>query len=61
MPKKLILLIGAPGSGKSTDAKLIAEKHAKEITSYSTGDLIKAEIAKGTGIGSIAKRLCRKR
>ena len=55
MPKKLILLIGAPGSGKSTDAKLIAEKHSKEITSYSTGDLIKAEVAKGSGIGSIAK------
>jgi len=60
MPKKLILLIGAPGSGKSTDAKLIAEKHAKEITSYSTGDLIKAEIAKGTGIGSIAKSFVEK-
>ena len=60
MPKKLILLIGAPGSGKSTDAKLIAEKHVKEITSYSTGDLIKAEIAKGTGIGSIAKSFVEK-
>jgi len=55
MPKKLILLIGAPGSGKSTDAKMIAAKHAKEITSYSTGDLIKAEIERGTAIGNIAK------
>ena len=60
MPKKLILLIGAPGSGKSTDAKLIAEKHTKDITSYATGDLIKAEIAKGTGIGSIAKSFVEK-
>jgi adenylate kinase len=55
MPKKLILLIGAPGSGKSTDAKLIAEKHTGNVTSYSTGDLIKEEINKETGIGNIAK------
>lgn len=60
MPKKLILLIGAPGSGKSTDAKMIAEKHAGKITSYSTGDLIKAEIEKGTGVGSIAKSFVEK-
>jgi adenylate kinase len=55
MPKKLILLIGAPGSGKTTDAKLVAEKHTENITAYSTGDLIKEEIQKGTGIGNIAK------
>ena len=60
MPKKLILLIGAPGSGKSTDAKMIAEKHSDKITSYSTGDLIKAEVAKGSGIGSIAKSFVEK-
>lgn len=60
MPKKLILLIGAPGSGKSTDAKLIAEKHIEQITSYSTGDLIKEEIKKGTGIGNIAKSFVEK-
>ncbi|WP_294955080.1 adenylate kinase [Sulfurovum sp.] len=54
MPKKLILIIGAPGSGKTTDAKLIAEKHP-EITSYSTGELIKTEVEKGTAIGHIAK------
>ena len=57
MPKKLILLIGAPGSGKSTDAKMIAEKHSEVITSYSTGDLIKEEISKETAIGNIAKNL----
>ena len=56
MPKKLILLIGVPGSGKSTDTKMIAEKHSKDITSYSTGDLIKEEIKKETAIGNIAKK-----
>jgi len=55
MFKKLILLIGSPGSGKTTDAKYIAKKHEKEITSYSTGELIKEEILKETGIGRIAK------
>ncbi|HHH37453.1 MAG TPA: adenylate kinase [Epsilonproteobacteria bacterium] len=55
MPKKLILLIGAPGSGKTTDARQIAEKHAGSITSYSTGDLIRKEIEKGTATGKIAE------
>jgi adenylate kinase len=60
MPKKLILLIGAPGSGKTTDSRMIAESHSDTITSYSTGDLIKEEIAKGTAIGNIAKSLVEK-
>jgi len=55
MPKKLILLIGAPGAGKTTDAKLIAEKHSGSITSYSTGELIRKEIENETAIGKIAK------
>lgn len=55
MPKKLILIIGAPGSGKSTDAKLIAKNHSDTITSYSTGHLIREEIEEGTAIGNIAK------
>lgn len=55
MPKKLILLIGVPGCGKTTDARLISEKHEKEITSLSTGTLIKEEIERGTVIGKISK------
>lgn len=55
MLKKLILLIGVPGCGKTTDAQLISEKHENEITSYSTGTLIKEEIDKGTAIGKISK------
>lgn len=53
MPKKLILLIGAPGSGKTTDAKLIAQNHAGQITSYSMGELIAKEIKSGSATGRI--------
>lgn len=48
--KKLFLIIGAPGSGKTTDAELIAKNH-KEITHYSTGDMFRAEVASGSEIG----------
>ena len=52
MSKKLILLIGAPGSGKTTDGKAISKNHP-EITSYSLGELLKEEVAKGTATGKI--------
>jgi len=52
MPKKLILLIGAPGSGKTTDAEVIAKNH-KEITSYSLGSLLVEEAKKDTKLGKI--------
>ena len=53
MSKKLILLIGAPGSGKTTDAKLIAQNHSEVITSYSLGLLLRDEIEKGGKLGKI--------
>ena len=49
--KKLFLIIGAPGSGKTTDAELIAKQNS-EITHYSTGDMLRAEVASGTSLGS---------
>jgi len=50
--KKLFLIIGAPGSGKTTDAELIAEKN-DEITHYSAGDMFRAEVASGSKRGEI--------
>ena len=49
--KKLFLIIGAPGSGKTTDAELIAAKH-ENITHYSTGDMFRAEVASGSELGA---------
>jgi adenylate kinase len=50
--KKLFLIIGAPGSGKTTDAELIAAKH-NNITHYSTGDMFRAEVVSGSQRGQI--------
>jgi adenylate kinase len=50
--KKLFLIIGAPGSGKTTDAELIAAKH-NNITHYSTGDMFRAEVSSGSQRGAI--------
>ena len=48
--KKLFLIIGAPGSGKTTDAELIAREN-ENITHYSTGDMLRAEVASGSELG----------
>ncbi|OHD93863.1 MAG: adenylate kinase [Sulfurimonas sp. GWF2_37_8] len=48
--KKLFLIIGAPGSGKTTDAELIAAQNAA-ITHYSTGDMLRGEVASGSALG----------
>ncbi|MBX1176390.1 adenylate kinase [Campylobacter lari] len=50
--KQLFLIIGAPGSGKTTDASIIANDNAN-ITHYSTGDLLRAEVASGSELGKI--------
>lgn len=51
--KKLFLIIGAPGSGKTTDAALIAERNSDTIVHCSTGDLLRAEVASGSERGQL--------
>ena len=48
--KKLFLIIGAPGSGKTTDANIIAEKN-DNMVHYSTGNILREEVASGTELG----------
>ncbi|MEA3455731.1 MAG: adenylate kinase [Campylobacterota bacterium] len=50
--KKLFLIIGAPGSGKTTDADLIAKRHSDTIVHYSTGDMLRSEVASGSELGT---------
>ena len=44
-----IILCGAPGSGKGTQSAFIANKYG--LQHLSTGDVLRAEIAKGTELG----------
>ena len=44
-----IILCGAPGSGKGTQSAFIAQKYG--VQHLSTGDVLRAEIAKGSELG----------
>ena len=48
-----IIMLGAPGAGKGTQAKMIAEKYS--IPHISTGDIFRANIKNGTELGKEAK------
>lgn len=48
-----IIMLGAPGAGKGTQAKMIADKY--EIPHISTGDIFRANIKNGTALGMEAK------
>lgn len=49
-----IIMLGAPGAGKGTQAKLIADKFS--IPHISTGDIFRANIKNGTELGMEAKK-----
>ena len=48
-----IIMLGAPGAGKGTQAKKIAEKYG--VPHISTGDIFRANIKNGTELGKKAK------
>ena len=49
-----IIMLGAPGAGKGTQAKQIADKYS--IPHISTGDIFRANIKNGTELGKKAKQ-----
>ena len=48
-----IIMLGAPGAGKGTQAKMIAKEYG--IPHISTGDIFRANIKEGTELGKEAK------
>jgi hypothetical protein len=54
----IVLLFGAPGSGKGTQARFISER--RKIPAISTGDMLREEIRNETALGKVARSILAK-
>ena len=50
-----IVMLGAPGSGKGTTAKILAKR--TNLPHISTGDMLREEVSRGTDLGNQAKSI----
>ena len=53
-----VVLFGPPGSGKGTQSELMISRY--ELTHFSTGDMLRAELADETELGLRAKSIMEK-
>ena len=53
-----LILLGAPGAGKGTQAELLV--HKLSIPAISTGNMLREAIANGTELGKKAKHFLKK-